>query len=233
MVRAFVHHPRKNIVLDKLEPHDIQLMKKEGGRLTSVINPESFTNQLQKHRLVAAIKDPKNLEKAVKYKDNIGAVILMTGTILTAKKFVDYLQSNGLPVLLHVERIGGLQMDHDGVEFIKRYMKPAGIVTTKSGIVKRAKEKGLFVIQRVFLIDTDMYLNLEKGLTHNASDMFEVMPSRVPEYISRLTGVSDKPIITGGLLSSLTHAKSAFDHGATAVSTSNTEIWKTNMNNLL
>src|SRR5699024_6192819 len=152
MVRAFVHHPRKNIVLDKLEPHDIQLMKKEGGRLTSVINPESFTNQLQKHRLVAAIKDPKNLEKAVKYKDNIGAVILMTGTILTAKKFVDYLQSNGLPVLLHVERIGGLQMDHDGVEFIKRYMKPAGIVTTKSGIVKRAKEKGLFVIQRVFLI---------------------------------------------------------------------------------
>lgn len=204
-----------------------------GTIMTLKINKELLLDRFQKYRLVAAVKDPKSLEKAVKYKENISAVILMTGTILTAKKFVDYLQSNGLPVILHVERIGGLQMDNDGAEFIKRYIKPAGIVTTKNGIIKRAKEKGLFVIQRVFLVDTDMYLNLEKGIDYNPSDIIEIMPSRVPEYISRLTKMTDIPVITGGLLSSITHAKNAFENGATAVSTSNTVMWKINMNDLL
>lgn len=192
-----------------------------------------IVERLKEYKLAAAVKDPKNLERAVKYKDNIGAVILMTGNVLTAQKYVDFLQSNGLPVILHVERIGGLQMDHDGAEFVKRYIKPAGIVTTRTGIIKRAKEKGLFVIQRVFLVDTDMYLNLEKGIERNPVDMIEMMPSRVPEFIHRLTQVSDIPVITGGLLSTLDHAKEALESGATAVSTSNTDMWKTNMNSLL
>ncbi|WP_234402391.1 glycerol-3-phosphate responsive antiterminator [Oceanobacillus damuensis] len=190
-------------------------------------------DKLYKNRLVAAVKDPKYLEEAIKYKDNISAVLLMTGTILTVKRYVDFIQSHDLPVILHVERIGGLQMDNNGIDFVKKYIRPAAIVTTKSGIIKKAKAKGIFVIQRVFLIDTDMYINLEKDMGKNQPDVIEIMPSRVPEFINRLSKVSPVPIITGGLLSSEEHAKNAFDNGAIAVSTSNIEMWKKDINLLI
>ncbi len=86
----------------------------------------------------------------------------MTGTILTVRRYVDFIQSEGLPVILHVEKIGGLEMDRDGIEFIKRNVQPSAIVTTRTGIIKKAKSSGLFVIQRIFLIDTDVYHNLVK-----------------------------------------------------------------------
>ncbi|WP_249869116.1 glycerol-3-phosphate responsive antiterminator [Oceanobacillus saliphilus] len=194
---------------------------------------DGLVERLRKHKLVAAVKDPKNLEKAIKYKDHISAVLLMTGTILNVKRYVDFIQSHGLPVILHVERVGGLQMDKNGIDFVKKHIKPAAIVTTKSGIIKKAKASGIFVIQRVFLIDTDMYTNLEKGIEQNQSDIIEIMPSRVPEFINKLSKVSHVPIITGGLLSSVEHAKNALDNGAIAVSTSNIEVWKNDINHFI
>ena len=60
--------------------------------------------------------------------------------------------------------------------------------------------------------------------------MIEIMPSRVPDFLKQLSTVSPIPIITGGLLTSPYHAKEALENGATAVTTSNTEFWKLNVN---
>ncbi|MGE8205458.1 glycerol-3-phosphate responsive antiterminator [Heyndrickxia sp. NPDC080065] len=188
--------------------------------------------RLEKHKMVAAIKDPKYIERAIKYKENLSAVLLMTGTILTVKRYVDYIQSEGLPVLLHVEKIGGLQMDRDGIEFIKRNVQPHAIVTTKNGIIKKAKSSGLMVIQRIFLIDTDVYTHLVKDAGQINSDIIEIMPCRAPDFLYKLTQVLPVPIITGGLLNSPEHAKEALDNGAVAISTSNSEMWKMNLNEL-
>lgn len=40
-----------------------------------------FEEKLKKHKLIGAIKQPKSLEKAIKYKDNLAAAILMIGNI--------------------------------------------------------------------------------------------------------------------------------------------------------
>ncbi|WP_445506836.1 glycerol-3-phosphate responsive antiterminator [Niallia sp. 03190] len=192
-------------------------------------------NRLEKYKMVAAVKDPKYMERAIEYKDNLSAVLLMTGTILTVKRYVDFLQSQGLPVILHVDKIGGLEMDRDGIEFIKRNVKPAAIVTTKTGIIKKAKSSGLYVIQRVFLIDTDVFTNLVKDASKNqiVSDMIEVMPCRAPDFLEKLKKVSPVPVITGGLLNAPEHAKKALNRGAMAVTTSNVEMWKIDLNNFL
>ncbi|RST77735.1 glycerol-3-phosphate responsive antiterminator [Siminovitchia acidinfaciens] len=191
-----------------------------------------FEERLKKYKLIAAIKEPKSIEKVIKYKDNISAVILMTGNILNVKQYVDVLQSEGLPVILHVEKIGGLQVDQYGIDFIIDYIKPFGIVTTKSGIIKRAKSRGMFVVQRIFLIDTEVYEHLLNSLEHLQADIVEIMPSRAPDFLDKLSGASPVPVITGGLLSTVNHAKEALEHGAAAVTTSNTEMWKLDMNNL-
>ncbi|WP_100332349.1 glycerol-3-phosphate responsive antiterminator [Bacillus xiapuensis] len=188
--------------------------------------------RLTKHKMIAAIKEPKFIEQAIQYKNNLSAVLLMTGTILTVKRYVDYIQSQGLPVILHVEKIGGLEMDRDGIEFVKRNVQPYGIVTTRNGIIKKAKSSGLFVVQRVFLIDTEVYTNLMKDLHRIQSDIIEIMPCRAPDFVNRVSGASPVPVITGGLLNSSEHAKQALANGAAAVTTSNPKIWKINLNTL-
>ena len=188
--------------------------------------------RLEKHRMVAAIKDPRYIEKAIKYKENLSAVLLMTGTILTVKRYVDFFQSKGIPVILHVEKIGGLEMDRDGIEFIKRNVQPFAIVTTRTAIIKKAKSSGLFVIQRIFLIDTDVYTNLVKDVSQIRSDIIEIMPCRAPDFINKLTEVSPVPIITGGLLNLPEHAKEVLDNGAVAITTSNPALWKLDLTEL-
>ncbi|MBM4761153.1 glycerol-3-phosphate responsive antiterminator [Bacillus sp. B15-48] len=195
------------------------------------MNRDVLLKRLEKYKMVAAVKEPKFLEKAIKNKDHLSAVLLMTGSILTVKRYVDYFQDHGLPVILHVERVGGLEMDEDGINFIKRHVKPAAIVTTKNRVIKKAKSHGLFVVQRVFLIDTDVFMHLQKEIEHIQADMIEVMPSRAPDFIRKLSEISPVPVITGGLLSLPEHAKTALDSGALAVTTSNPDMWKLDLTN--
>ena len=190
---------------------------------------EIFNLNLESSKLIAAIKEPKSIEKAIKYKDNLVAVILMTGNILTIKNYVEILQKEKLPVILHVEKIDGLYMDNYGMEFISDYVKPFAIVTTKKSIINKAKSKGLFVIQRIFLIDTEVYDHLIATVEFVKPDIIEVMPSRVPDFLEELSKVSPVPIITGGLLTSVKHAKEALEHGAVAVTTSNVSLWKSGL----
>ncbi|MCM3585433.1 glycerol-3-phosphate responsive antiterminator [Mesobacillus maritimus] len=190
-----------------------------------------FEERLKDFKLIAAIKEPKSIEKAIKYKENISAVILMTGNVLTVKEYVDVLQKEGLPVILHVEKIGGLGLDDYGIEFIKKYIKPFGIVTTKSSIIKKAKSKGMFVIQRVFLIDTEVYDHLVDNIDYLQSDIIEIMPSRAPDFLHKLVERSTIPIITGGLLTNICDTKEALAQGVSAVTTSNTDLWKLNITN--
>lgn len=184
-----------------------------------------FQERLADKQLIAAIKEPKAIEVALKNKDNISAVILMMGNILTVKNYVQVFHDAGLPVILHVEKIGGLQLDQYGIDFISEVVKPFAIVTTKANVIKRAKQKKMFVIQRIFLIDTEVYQQLEHSIHHTAADMIEIMPCRAPDFIHKLVQVTEKPIITGGLLDKVEHGQAALAHGAKAVTTSNVKLW--------
>lgn len=188
--------------------------------------------RLEKHKMVAAIKEPKYIERAIENKNNLSAVLLMTGTILTVKRYVDFIQSEGLPVILHVEKIGGLEMDGDGIDFVKKNVQPMAIVTTRNGIIKKAKSSGLFVIQRIFLIDTEVYHNLVRDADQIRSDIIEIMPCRAPDFLNKFTKVSRVPVITGGLLTLPEHAKEALNNGAVAVTTSNSKLWEIDLNKI-
>jgi len=193
---------------------------------------EVFWKRLQEKKLIAAVKDMKRFEQVFTYEENIAAALLMAGNILTVKNYVDSLQDKGIPVILHVEKIQGLKLDHYGLDFIRQYVRPFAIVTTKADVIKRAKEQGIFVIQRIFLIDTDVYEHLLQSLRHMRADMIEIMPSRSPDFVKRLTEHTDIPVITGGLLNEVQYAEAAVSSGASAVSTSNLEIWKTDLSKL-
>lgn len=189
-----------------------------------------FFERLSLHKKIAAIKSPKGLEAAIKYKDRISAVFLLMGNILTVKNYVELLQKAGLPVFVHVEKIGGLSINNEGLDFIANYVKPLGVVTTKSNVISMAKKRKLLTVQRVFMIDTEVYDHVLQ-MNKEELDLIEIMPSQLPHIIQSLSREIEIPLITGGLLTEKEHAQEALACGALAVTTSSTNVWKSNLTN--
>lgn len=190
------------------------------------ITQQYFNDRLKRLKLIVAVKDPKSLDKALRYKDYIGSVMLLTGNVLSVKEYVHILQRNGLPVLLDVDKIGGLKTDKYGMEFIRSVIQPFGIVTNKVADIKRAKAQQLYVVQRIFLIDTEVVTHIEDTLRDTKADMIELMPSRLPDIIRYVVGVSNIPIVTGGFVNERLHAEEALASGAQGIVTSYEPLWK-------
>ena len=66
--------------------------------------------------------------------------------------------------------------------------------------------------------------NVEKQFPLDYADAIEILPGIMPKIIKRFAGLTDKPIIAGGLISDQDDAQSALNAGASAVSTTNLEL---------
>lgn len=182
-------------------------------------------NRLSMHKMVASIKEPKQIEIALSLRHRLSSVFLLTGHIGVIKGYVDLFKNHHVPVFLHLDKIGGLSTDSYGLEYLAKAIRPSGIITTKTNVVKIAKKLNLFTIQRFFLVDTEGLYNISKSLNQIKPDIIEVMPARIPEMIGEIKKFTSLPIITGGLLFERGHVMDCFKHGATAVSSSKSELW--------
>ncbi|UUZ86419.1 glycerol-3-phosphate responsive antiterminator [Paenibacillus sp. P26] len=185
-----------------------------------------FFERLNTYRMVASIKEPKQIETALSLRSQLSGVFLLTGHIGVIHGYVDLFKRHQVPVFLHLEKIGGLSTDSYGLDYLTKAIKPTGIITTKTNVVKVAQKMGLFTIQRFFLVDTEGLENISKSLAQIQPDIIEVMPARIPEMIREIRKFTSLPIITGGLLLEPTHIVECLIQGATAVSTSKTELWR-------
>lgn len=183
-------------------------------------------DRLNTHKMVASIKEPKQIEIALSLRNQLSGVFLLTGHIGVIKGYVDLFRSHQVPVFLHLEKIGGLSSDYHGLDYLHKAIKPTGIITTKTNVVKTAMKMGLFTIQRFFLMDTEGLDNISKSLAQIEPDIIEVMPARIPEMIGEIKSFTALPIISGGLLAERDHTLACLKHGAAAVSTSRTELWR-------
>lgn len=185
---------------------------------------KTFVQTLENDRMIAAVKEPKYLEKALS--SDIGIIFLLTGNIGVIKKYVDLFQKHGRRVFVHLEKIGGLSTDREGVEFLARFIQPDGIITTRKSMVKLAASFNLLTVQRIFLVDTDAVSRGLESVRQNEPDAVEVMPGLIPEMIEEIRQLTDIPLITGGLLKKREHMVNALKHGAMAVSTGSPHLWK-------
>ncbi|MEC5301579.1 MULTISPECIES: glycerol-3-phosphate responsive antiterminator [Staphylococcus] len=176
--------------------------------------------------VIASVTKENQLEKVLKYKDNLKAVFILTGNFINIKEYVKLYQSNGIDVYIHVEKIKGLKLDDFGFKYIKQSIQPEGIITTKMSHVKLAKKNDIFVIQRFFLADHDMKENIINTAKVSQPDMLEMMPTITSFLIESIQSEVKIPIIMGGLVDSETYLTQALEDGALGVSTANKEMWK-------
>ncbi|WGV59774.1 glycerol-3-phosphate responsive antiterminator [Brevibacillus brevis] len=188
------------------------------------MNREQFRARLAQYKLIASVKEAKHLEKAAEA--NLSAAVLSIGNIGVIKGYVDYFKAKNIPVFLHLERIGGISHDREGIAFLGHYVKPDGIVTTRNTLVKLAKKQGLLTIQRLFLVDSDSIKSGLTSLQDTQPDAVELMPGLLPEFIEEFRSVIDTPIISGGLIRKREQMEEVLKHGATAVSVGSPLLWK-------
>lgn len=188
------------------------------------MNQTEFHDRLAQIKLIASVKEAKYLEKAAEA--NVSAAVLSIGNIGVIKGYVDFFKSREMPVFLHLERIGGISYDREGIAFLAHYVKPDGIVTTRNTLVKLAKKQGLLTIQRLFLVDSDSLKSGLQSVQDTQPDAVELMPALLPAYIEEYRSVLDTPIIAGGLLRKREQMEEVLQHGATAVSVGSPSLWK-------
>lgn len=90
--------------------------------------------------MVASIKEPKQIEIALSLRNQLSGVFLLTGHIGVIKGYVDLFNKHQLPVFLHLEKIGGLSTDSYGMDYLAKVIKPTGIITTKTNVVKQRRK---------------------------------------------------------------------------------------------
>lgn len=172
--------------------------------------------------VIAAVQNKEALERALKL---VPTIFLLNTDIFSAKEYVSRASAEGRNVFLHMDLIDGLAGNTRALDYVKKRIAPSGIISTKSGLVKYAREQGIFCIQRFFMVDSASYENAVKTVKNTKPSMVELMPGIVPGVIERFSHDIDTPVIAGGLITQKQQIIEALAAGALGVSTGCEALW--------
>lgn len=174
-------------------------------------------------KILPALRHLKQLEKLLA--SPYEYIVLLEVHISNLKTIKNEADRAGKKLIIHADLIQGLKTDDYAAEFLCNDIRPAGIISTRSNMLMKAKTKGIIAIQRMFLLDT---IALEKSyslIERTQPDYIEILPGVIPQIISEVHERTGIPVISGGLIRSEEHVQNALDAGAKAVTTSNQQLW--------
>lgn len=183
----------------------------------------SMIELLEDSPVIAAVKSRELLDNALKADCKV--IFLLCGTICDISEIVDRVKRVGKIAIVHVDLISGLSTKEIAVEFIKNNTHADGIISTKSALIKHAKEQGLYGILRTFVVDSMALAALKKQLDVFRPDAVEIMPGVMPKILKGMRDYTDIPLIAGGLLQDKKDVMAAFSSGADAISATKEELW--------
>ncbi|MCG8571733.1 MAG: glycerol-3-phosphate responsive antiterminator [Spirochaetes bacterium] len=178
-------------------------------------------DNLEEYPVIAALNNIKKLDTVIASKAK--NVFVLIGNIFNLTSIINQLKDAHKMVYVHFDLIGGFSKDTTGLNFFIQNFHPDGVISTKPKLIKFAKEKGIFTIQRLFLLDS---LNLESGIQSvKVANAVEILPGIMPRITQYVSTKINKPIITGGLIKDKVDIDNSINSGAIGISTSNEWLW--------
>lgn len=178
---------------------------------------------LSDHPVIASIKDEDGLRAVLKAPCPV--VFVLFGSVMSIRGIVQTLKSAGKTVFVDVDLLDGFSSKPVVVDFLKANTPVDGVLSSKAAIVRAAKSAGLLSIHRLFLIDSFSYNSLPKQVSISGADAIEILPGCMPRVISWVCDDIDLPLIAGGLVCDKEDVIAALGAGATAVASSNRDVW--------
>ncbi len=172
--------------------------------------------------VIAAVRTENDFKDAIA--SSVKCIFLLSSNILTIKEQLDYAHNANKKVFVHLDMSEGIGRDNAGVAFLAK-AGVDGIISTRTGIIRAAKEYGLPSVQRIFAIDYQATQTSTNTVGTLRPSYIEIMPGVMPKVIKRFTQNTDVEIIAGGLVETFEEVEAAKKSGAVAVSTSNKSLW--------
>lgn len=173
--------------------------------------------------IIYAVKGEKELERALGYGGSY--VFFLKADINTVADEVARCRKAGKKSFIHIDLADGMGKDEAAIRFIAQTIRPDGILTTKINVVKLAKDYGMEVVYRVFMIDSQSMVTAVNNIKKYSPDAVEIMPGVAYDAIRELKNALSVDVIAGGLIHTEENVNNAFGAGAVAVSTSCEKLW--------
>lgn len=178
----------------------------------------SFIN----HKISAAVRTEKDFSAALK--SSVDMVFLLHSNIMNVKDYIDKIHEAGKKAFIHVDFAEGIGKDRAGLGFLAS-IGADGVLTTRTNIVKAAKDFDLITVQRFFIVDSHSVGTSVESIKISKPDIIELMPGIVTKKIREFSQEVENPIIAGGIIETLDEVKAALEAGATVVSTGEVSLW--------
>ncbi|PLT29771.1 glycerol-3-phosphate responsive antiterminator [Peribacillus deserti] len=174
-------------------------------------------------RILPASTSIKDFEKFLESPYEMG--IFLDLHIAQLKHIAKMARQQNKKMIYHVDLIQGLKNDEYGTEFVCQEFKPYGLISTKSSVILKAKQKGVMAIQRMFLLDSHALEKTYSIIERTKPDYVEVLPGLMPCMIKEVKDRTGTNIIAGGLIRTVEEAQQVLNAGAEFISTSKKELW--------
>lgn len=185
---------------------------------------ESLRRRLERNRVLPAVRDEEGLRRALHADQDI--LFVLYGDILTLEATVGSILKSGRMPFIHLDMIQGLAPNLVVLDYFnKHFRRECGVITTKPAMARKAKELGLPVIQRYFMLDSLSVESAVDGIAKSAQDAIEIMPGILLRIIAHLSHQTQVPIIAGGLIQQASDVEKILASGAIAVSTTRPALW--------
>ncbi len=189
---------------------------------TAERDPDSILSVLADNPIIAACR-PESIHDAVASR---ASIVLLMNAPLTWLIRPDFQElRSAKPVLVHADLIKGLSGERESIRFLRDFVGPAGIVSTRSTTIRAARKEGVPVIQRVFLIDSASLRTSTESIRENRPTAVEIMPGIATAALAEIREAVGIPVIAAGLVRSRAQVLAALTAGADAVSMSSPELW--------
>ncbi|MBR5517019.1 MAG: glycerol-3-phosphate responsive antiterminator [Firmicutes bacterium] len=173
-------------------------------------------------KVCAAVRTKEDFDDALKSK--VDVIFLLYSNIITVKEYIDKCHEAGKKIFIHMDFIEGVGKDKAGLEYLKT-LGIDGILSTRSNMVRNAREMGLITVQRFFIVDSRSVESAVEAIRIAKPDVVEIMPGVVMKKIKEFAEKVSTDILAGGLVEFKEDVDLAIEAGATAVSTADRELW--------
>ncbi len=180
------------------------------------------TVNFMNNKIAAAIRTEKDFSKALR--SDVDMIFLLHSNIMTIQPCINEIHGAGKKIIVHVDFAEGIGKDRAGLEYLKK-LGVDGICTTRTNLVRMAKDLGMLTVQRFFMIDSHSVGTSVESIKISKPDIVEIMPAIVTKKIKEFSSLVSVPVIAGGLVETEEEVKAALEAGANVVSTGETSLW--------
>ncbi|MGE6257055.1 glycerol-3-phosphate responsive antiterminator [Heyndrickxia sporothermodurans] len=175
-------------------------------------------------KIIPAVRSMKDFDKMLDTPYVYGVFLDLHIGML--KSVFQYVRQQEKKMFLHVDLIHGLSHDEAATEYLCQEIKPYGLISTKGSVIMKARQKGVYATQRAFIIDSSALERSIKLVEKTDPHYIELLPGVVPKIITEVKERTGKTIFAGGLIDNPDEVEHAIEAGASAITTSNTALWK-------